>query len=130
MINLLLSLILAGWVGAIAILAVQNATPVSLRFLQFQSIQIPLGVILAFSLGAGLLCMAIVRLLWKLTAAPLPAQSSARYEDEPIYDEPIYTEPTRPHNIPQRPASTYRTARPTSRPASTDDWLEESSDEW
>ena len=68
MINLLLSLLLAGWVGAIAILAVQNATPVSLKFLQFQSIQMPVGVLLAFSLGAGMLCMAIVRLLWKLTA--------------------------------------------------------------
>ena len=46
--NLLTSTVLACWVVAIAVLAVQNAEPVSLKFLTFESIQIPFGLVLAF----------------------------------------------------------------------------------
>ncbi|WP_250125545.1 LapA family protein [Chroococcidiopsis sp. CCMEE 29] len=62
--NLLTSLILAIWVVAIAILSVQNATPVSLRFLNFQSIQLPVGLVLAFSAGVGLIGMSLTQPLW------------------------------------------------------------------
>ncbi|NET30732.1 MAG: DUF1049 domain-containing protein [Cyanothece sp. SIO1E1] len=58
--KLLISLIISGWMVAIAILSVQNATPIALRFLAFQSIQVPLGVLLAFSVGAGMLGTAII----------------------------------------------------------------------
>jgi uncharacterized integral membrane protein len=61
LINLLLSLILAAWIGAIAILSVQNFTPVSLKFLAFQSFEIPVGLVLAFSVGLGLMGTAIVQ---------------------------------------------------------------------
>ncbi len=57
---LLTSLIVAGWIGAIAILSVQNFTPVSLKFLQFQSFQIPAGLVLALSVGVGVVGAAIV----------------------------------------------------------------------
>ncbi|MGF1494028.1 MAG: lipopolysaccharide assembly protein LapA domain-containing protein [Microcoleaceae cyanobacterium] len=50
---ILTSLILAGWISAIALLALQNATPVSLKFLAFESIQIPVGLVLAFSVSLG-----------------------------------------------------------------------------
>ncbi|XGV95325.1 MAG: DUF1049 domain-containing protein [Leptolyngbya sp. BL-A-14] len=58
---LLTSLILSAWISAIAILAIQNFSPVSLRFLGFQSIEIPVGLVLAFSLGLGILGTAIAQ---------------------------------------------------------------------
>jgi uncharacterized integral membrane protein len=53
--NLLTCLIVAGWVSAIAIISVQNYTPVSVNFLTFQSIQIPIGIVLGFSAAAGVI---------------------------------------------------------------------------
>lgn len=53
--HLSLSLLLSLWISAIAILSVQNATPVSLKFLLFESVQIPVGILLAFSASLGLL---------------------------------------------------------------------------
>jgi len=58
--NLLISLILAGWMAAIAILVIQNFSPISLKFLTVQSFQMPVGVVLSFSLGTGLVGAAIV----------------------------------------------------------------------
>lgn len=60
---LLISLIAAMWVGAIAILSVQNFTPVTLSLLAFQSVEIPLGLVLAFSVGVGMVGMAIIQLV-------------------------------------------------------------------
>jgi uncharacterized integral membrane protein len=68
-IPILISLIVAIWVVAIAIISVQNATPVSLKFLTFQSIQIPLGLLMAFSAGAGLLGMALLQPLWGMAGS-------------------------------------------------------------
>lgn len=62
--NLLTSLVVACWVVAIAILSVQNATPVSLKFLTFESIQLPVGLVLAFSAGAGIIGIALTQPLW------------------------------------------------------------------
>jgi uncharacterized integral membrane protein len=62
--NLLTIVIFAGWVVAIAIISVQNATPVSLRFLTFQSIQLPAGLVLAFSAALGMLAMALTQPIW------------------------------------------------------------------
>ena len=55
------SFIVAFWVCAIAIIAIQNATPVSLTFLFFQSISIPIGLIIAFSVGVGLIVAALFK---------------------------------------------------------------------
>ncbi|NER34732.1 MAG: DUF1049 domain-containing protein [Oscillatoria sp. SIO1A7] len=52
--TLLISSIAAFWVVAIAIVSVQNATLVSLQFLGLRSIQIPVGVVLAASVGVGM----------------------------------------------------------------------------
>jgi uncharacterized integral membrane protein len=61
LVNLVASVVVAVWIVAIAILAIQNFVPVSLRFLTFQSIQIPVGLLLAFSVGFGLIGGAIVQ---------------------------------------------------------------------
>ena len=66
LIPIAISLVMATWVMAIAIVSVQNATPVSLKFLMFQSIQIPVGLLLAFSMGVGLIGMALLQPLWDI----------------------------------------------------------------
>lgn len=53
--HLSLTLLLSLWISAIAILSVQNATPISLKFLLFESVEIPVGILLAFSASLGLL---------------------------------------------------------------------------
>ncbi|MDZ7951556.1 MAG: LapA family protein [Nostoc sp. DedQUE12b] len=75
----LTSLVVAVWIIAIAIISVQNATPVSLKFLTFQSIQIPMGLVLAFSAVVGLIGMALLQPLWGLAGI---RQSNSRLEDD------------------------------------------------
>ncbi|MEH2194781.1 MAG: LapA family protein [Nostoc sp.] len=75
----LTSLVLAVSVIAIAIISVQNATPVSLKFLTFQSIQIPMGLVLAFSAGLGLIGMALLQPLWGIAAS---GRGNSRLEDD------------------------------------------------
>ncbi|MBF2008995.1 LapA family protein [Chlorogloeopsis fritschii PCC 9212] len=62
--TLVTTIVIAVWVVAIAILSVQNATPVSLRFITFQSIQLPVGLLLAFCAGVGMIGMALIQPLW------------------------------------------------------------------
>lgn len=68
MISFLLCLILSLWVSAVAILSVQNVAPVSLQFLFFRSFELPVGVVLAFSMSAGLLGATVIQLFWQLTS--------------------------------------------------------------
>ncbi len=49
------------WVGAIAILAIQNYTSVSLTLFSFPLIQIPVGILLGFCVMAGMLGAVIVQ---------------------------------------------------------------------
>jgi uncharacterized integral membrane protein len=63
MIRLVLALVPAVWVVAIAIMAIQNATPVSVRLITLQSIEIPFGVLLAFCAAAGMVAAALVLLV-------------------------------------------------------------------
>lgn len=58
--NLVTSLILAAWIVAIAILSIQNVTLISLKFIMLESIQLPFGIVLAFSVGIGVLLGAIL----------------------------------------------------------------------
>lgn len=64
MARLVLTVIPALWVVVVAIVAVQNATPVSLRLLTLQSIDIPFGVLLAFGVAGGMVAAALG--LWLL----------------------------------------------------------------
>ncbi|NJL49738.1 MAG: DUF1049 domain-containing protein [Leptolyngbyaceae cyanobacterium SM2_5_2] len=63
MVRLLFAIIPALWVVAIAIIAVQNATSVSFRFLNLQSIELPFGVLLAFCVAWGMVVAALVLML-------------------------------------------------------------------
>ena len=63
--NFIGSLIVAGWVSAIAVLAIQNIQAVALKFLIWQSIQFPIGVLLAFCVGIGFVTGSLVPLLWQ-----------------------------------------------------------------
>lgn len=55
LIPILMSAIAAIWVVATALLSVQNAAPVSLQFLGFSSIPLPVGLVLAASTGLGMI---------------------------------------------------------------------------
>ncbi|NET03013.1 MAG: DUF1049 domain-containing protein [Sphaerospermopsis sp. SIO1G2] len=59
-VNIFISIIIAVWVLAIALISVQNATLVSVKFLVFQSIQVPFGLMLAFWVAVGLVGGAIL----------------------------------------------------------------------
>lgn len=80
--NLLISIVVALWVVGIAILSVQNAEPVSLRFLTFVSIQIPVGLVLAFSAGVGIIGIALLQPLWGLAGS---AQSNSESDDSEFF---------------------------------------------
>jgi uncharacterized integral membrane protein len=77
--NFLISCIVAIWVVAIAIISVQNATPVTLQLFIFRSIELPFGLVLAFSAGAGMLALAV--------AQPLLISGSQRYSEYEDFDE-------------------------------------------
>lgn len=76
---ILISLIVAIWVVVMAIISVQNATLVSLKFLIFQSVQIPVGVVLAFSAGIGFIGMALLQPLWGVAGS---WRSQSRFDDD------------------------------------------------
>ena len=62
--KVLLTLIPAVWVVAMASVSVQNATPVSLKFLSFESVELPFGVVLSFCIAIGMGIGAIVMAVW------------------------------------------------------------------
>jgi uncharacterized integral membrane protein len=68
MTRFLTSLIVAIWVSAIAVVAIQNATPVSLRILNVQSVEIPIGLVLAFSASLGIVGASLGLGLWQTRA--------------------------------------------------------------
>lgn len=57
----LAALLLATWVSAIAVLSVQNFTAVRLRFLTLQFVEVPVGIVLAFGVGVGMVGTAVVK---------------------------------------------------------------------
>ncbi|GJD21662.1 hypothetical protein RIVM261_066180 [Rivularia sp. IAM M-261] len=81
-VNLLTSSLIAFWVIAIAIVAVQNAEPVSLRFLSYQSIQIPFGLLLAFSVGIGVISMALLIPVWGFSGS---VRGNSVSDDDPEF---------------------------------------------
>lgn len=85
-VNLLISIVVACWVVAIAILSVQNATPVTLQFLSFRSIQVPLGLVLAFCAGVGIVTMAVLQPLWGL-AGSSPTRDQLEDDTEFFVDD-------------------------------------------
>ncbi len=64
--NLLSSLLLGTWIVLGAVVAVQNATGVSLKFLGGETIQIPVGVLLALVVAVGVILGAIGPIIWQV----------------------------------------------------------------
>ena len=62
--SLLSSLILAILVVAIAIFSIQNIQDVSLKFLTFESITFPVGVLLALCSAIGIILGALIQILF------------------------------------------------------------------
>jgi uncharacterized integral membrane protein len=77
---LTISFLLAILVSAIGIISVQNATLVSLNFTFFQSIQMPVGVVLAMSLSAGLIGGAILQPLMIPDSKPVTEREGLEEE--------------------------------------------------
>ncbi len=60
--HLLNALLIATWMSAIALFSIQNIQAVSLRFFTWESIQLPIGVLLTFCWGGGLILAALLSL--------------------------------------------------------------------
>jgi uncharacterized integral membrane protein len=52
--QLVIALVMAAWLLAMVLLSIQNVAPVSLKFLLFESIDLPIGLLLTLCLGGGL----------------------------------------------------------------------------
>lgn len=63
--NFMSSLIIAVWVTGIAVFAIQNVRAISLKFLVWQSIQFPIGVLLAFCASVGFIGGSLLPILWQ-----------------------------------------------------------------
>ena len=60
MVKLLVAIIPAVLVAVIAILSVQNATPIAITFLRGSTVALPVGLWLAFALSLGMALTAIL----------------------------------------------------------------------
>jgi uncharacterized integral membrane protein len=67
MVNLTISVIAAIWIAVIALISVQNASLVSIQFVQWKSIDLPWGLVLAVAVALGFLIGACLPLLGSLT---------------------------------------------------------------
>ncbi len=65
--HLIISLITAAWIVGIALLSVQNASIVNLKFVFWQSIDLPWGLVLAAAVGAGFVIGGCLPLLGNTT---------------------------------------------------------------
>lgn len=65
MTRFLTSIIVAIWISAIALIAIQNATPISLQFLGLRTVEIPIGLVLAFSASLGMIGTTAVLGVWQ-----------------------------------------------------------------
>ena len=72
--NFLISLLITVWIIGVGILSVQNATLVSLKFLSLRSIELPIGMVLAFSAALGLIGAALMQVVWQLPSEKLPTR--------------------------------------------------------
>ncbi|BAM50563.1 hypothetical protein BEST7613_1632 [Synechocystis sp. PCC 6803] len=68
--QLAIAMVLALGLISLALLTIQNVTPVALSFLTLQSIEMPVGLLLVFSLAGGLVVGSLL--------APLPGGNRRR----------------------------------------------------
>jgi uncharacterized integral membrane protein len=62
-IHLIATSIVALWVGAIALISVQNATPVTLQLFALQTVGLPFGLLLALTAIIGMVGTALLYFL-------------------------------------------------------------------
>lgn len=75
--------ITAVWMVAIALIVLQNAEPVSLRFLGLLSVPLPFGLVLALSAASGMVGTVVVAWLWQSRRRPRRTEFYAEfYEDQ------------------------------------------------
>jgi uncharacterized integral membrane protein len=94
LVHLLSSVIIAVCLVAIAIISNQNITLVSLQFLSFKSIQLPVGLLFAISAGTGMIAGVIIPLFWRRSPQRQPKVRRAKYpnlqqeeeEEDPLED--------------------------------------------
>ncbi|MGK7957270.1 MAG: lipopolysaccharide assembly protein LapA domain-containing protein [Crocosphaera sp.] len=60
----MVALLIAVWIGAIAIFSIQNITAVSLKFLFWESIKLPVGVLLSFCVAGGFVLGSVLPFLF------------------------------------------------------------------
>jgi uncharacterized integral membrane protein len=75
---LILALMVGFWLSAIALIAIQNFRGITLRFLMFESIQIPFGIVLTFCVVLGMVGTALLLPLLQLGGK----SRRDRYENE------------------------------------------------
>lgn len=83
--TLIIALVVGFWVCAIALIAIQNAGGVTLRFLTLQSVEIPFGLLLTFAFVLGMVGMALLLPVLRVGASGL-RRGRDRYENE-FYEE-------------------------------------------
>ncbi|GBF79260.1 lipopolysaccharide assembly protein LapA domain-containing protein [Aphanothece sacrum] len=88
--NLIVGILIAFWISVVAIFSIQNISQVSLNFLAWQSITLPIGVLLSFALGGGFIIGALLPLLWqqpKSRKRPLSQEQEDSKEFDFDFDE-------------------------------------------
>ncbi|MDJ0601271.1 MAG: LapA family protein [Crocosphaera sp.] len=84
--NLIIAVLLAFWLGAIAVFSIQNITAVSLKFLLWESIKLPIGVLLSFCVGGGLILGSFVPLLFKPAKRATKRRLRSPVDDQSYFD--------------------------------------------
>ncbi len=92
--NFLTSTIFTFWIVTIAVFSVQNYTGVSLKFsifefVKLESIELPLGVMLAFCFGIGAILAPILPFLWQAQTSKQPKPKKRKYRQKREYSQNI-----------------------------------------
>ncbi|MGB7519621.1 MAG: LapA family protein [Spirulinaceae cyanobacterium] len=98
--TLLTALIFAGWIATIGVFSIQNITPVSFKIFNLQTVEAPIGIWLAFSLGIGMVAASVAPIIFsrphakKLPRSPRrkksdPTEENINYQREIEEDDPL-----------------------------------------
>lgn len=82
LLSLILPTIVAVWILVIAIVAMQNAEPVAIKFLVFESVSVPMGFVFAATVALGMMGTAILQPLFALTGTRRPRSTQRFTESE------------------------------------------------
>lgn len=80
--NLIASAVVAIWIVVIAMICTQNAESVSLKFLAYESVKIPFGLVFSFSVALGMLIMAVFVTVLSFSATKTGRRTSLEEDPE------------------------------------------------